>query len=408
MHTNLEKRFVLEGLKLGHRTDGRRLHEQRPLNFEFGTKDGHCVVRLGNSVACACITGTLERPLGGRPSEGSVTYRVKNVAKRGSKQRDVDIMMERFLDRSFKESKAIDLESLCVQAGRLVWHIQVNLTVMSDDGNVLDLLGYAALGACRVFKRPDVTIDRSAPGGVIVHPVDTKEGIPLTLHHFPVTTTFACCVFDEDNDDDHAIFIDPTDLEQATSHGLLMISVTPQGEVCAVQKADGCGMSTSNIIWCMRMGMDVAKNACHTLDTALKKHSVDRVAARVVRKRETGDVLVHRMTDSHSVPMDLESLPDSVQEAVRASKEPMVSLTEEDLLELDKHKAALEQKQHAREGHKEGGEIQENTSEWKQRRYAQNKPDSQDQVYLKASESIAKDAGDLSDDQGLAGALKKP
>lgn len=404
MQTNLEKCFVLQGLKLGHRIDGRGLHEQRPLEFEFGTKDGHCIARLGETVACACVTGTLERPLRGRPSEGSVSCRVKTAAKRGSKQRDVDIMMERFLERSLKESKAIDLESLCVQSGRFVWHIQLNLTVMSDDGNVLDVLGYAALGGLRVFKRPDVTVDRSAPGGLTIHSLETREGIPLTFHHIPVTSTFASYVFEED--DQQIVLLDPAELEQVTSHGLVMISVTPQGEVCAVQKADGCGMSRSDILWCMRMGMNVAKNACQKLDDALKKHAVDRVASRVVRKTET-ECMVHRVGIPTAVSLD--RLPENVKHALEESRQPMIE--DEDHLDAA---IAEQEEQEEEDGEDDGQEQQQHDmplmdapSGWKQRRYSKSAKPQDNDIYIRASESVAKQAGD-SEQQDLQGALKKP
>ena len=394
MQTNLEKRFTLQGLKLGHRTDGRSLHEQRPLQFEFGTKDGHCVVRLGETVACACITGTLERPLGGRPNEGSVACRVHNAARRGSKQRDVDVMMERFVERSLKESKAIDMESLCVQAGRFVWHVQVSLTVMSDDGNVLDALGYAALGALRVFRRPDVTIDRSAPGGLRIHSLDEKEGIPLTLHHFPVISTFASYVFEED--ETQVIVLDPTELEQLTSHGVVMMSVTPQGEICAVQKADGCGMSRSDILWCMRMGMNIAKNACQVLDHALKKHAVDRVASRVVRKQ---DVVVRHMGGS-TPPVGVESLPQKVKDALEASKDPILA---DDFVDPPAQEPQPHQQQQEKEECVEETQVDENVSGWKQRRYSEKDP--QADVFIRASEAVAKEGGE--NDQDLTGAFKK-
>lgn len=413
MHvTNVEKCFVLEGLNQGYRTDGRALHVQRSIEFEFGTKDEYCVARLGDSVACACITGTLERPQGGRPSEGTVTYRVKNASKKGSKQHDIDSMMERFLERSLKESKAVDLESLCVQAGRLVWHIQVSLTIMSDDGNVLDVLSYAALGALRVFKRCDVSLDRSVPGGVKIHTLETKEGIPLTLHHFPITSTFAC--FSLGEDERQVFILDPTELEQLTSHGLLVISMTPQGDVCAVQKADGCGMSRSDVLWCMRMGMDAAKNVCQLLDISLQKHSIDRVAARIVRKRNHGeenDTVIRQIGSSFQASAgDFESLPDAVKDALKASQDPMLSDDEcnDQIAHTDGKGPITEEKSSIQQqrSHPEV-EDEENPSGWKERRYA--KPDHHpisDDIYRQASQSVSKQAGHDADDGSLEGAFK--
>eukprot|EP00889_Picochlorum_renovo_P006284 jgi/Picre1/33314/NNA_008638.t1 len=279
MANNLEKEFVLEGLKLRHRTDGRGLFACRPLEFEFGTKDAYCIARLGGSVAYASVIAELDQPMGGRPSEGTIKF-------------NVDIARAQFIERSFRESKAIDLESLCVQAGRRVWHLQVDLKILNDDGNIPDVLGYAALGVLRVYRRPDVSIDSSVPGGLVVHSLDDREGVPLTLHHFPVCLTFAS--FDEGD----VIVVDPSSLEESTCDGRLTISVTPQGELCA-RELSGIGKG-------------------------FETHAVARVASRV--RRTAGQDSPKRVGFSSGrgpAPMNVESLDPRVRDAMHAADEPI-------------------------------------------------------------------------------------
>ena len=292
--------------------DGRGVFACRPLTFSFGTKDGHCVARLGDSVACACVSVSLEQPYKGRPSEGVVSCHVKDIKARGSKgQRAgwVDhhtrmVELGRFLERSFKESKAIDLESLCVQSGRRVWHVQVDVTLLNDDGNALDVLGYAMLGALRVYKRPEVTLDP-----LMIHSLEDREGVPFTLHHFPVALTFASV------GDGGVTVLDPNALEEAVADGFFTVSITPQGDVCAVQKTHGDGVEIEEVMRCMRVGMEVARKACGILDEALKAHDVARVAARVRRTRIDGDVVVavgssggdHHVNDDERVRMALDA-----------------------------------------------------------------------------------------------------
>ncbi|KAI8106870.1 hypothetical protein M9434_001524 [Picochlorum sp. BPE23] len=327
MANNLEKEFVLEGLKLRHRTDGRGLFACRPLEFEFGTKDAYCIARLGGSVAYASVIAELDQPMGGRPSEGTIKFNVdiaraqySTLFKNKDPVRVNHYMIElgRFIERSFRESKAIDLESLCVQAGRRVWHLQVDLKILNDDGNIPDVLGYAALGVLRVYRRPDVSIDSSVPGGLVVHSLDDREGVPLTLHHFPVCLTFAS--FDEGD----VIVVDPSSLEESTCDGRLTISVTPQGELCAVQKAQGYGMSQTDVMQCIQAGIELAESSCRVLEKALKSHAVARVASRV--RRTAGQDSPKRVgfsSESGPAPMNIESLDPSVRDAMHAADEPI-------------------------------------------------------------------------------------
>ena len=327
-NNNLNAAFVLDGItSLGYRIDGRAFGARRPLSFEFGHKDSHVVVHLGKTVVCACVAARIEQPMGSRSNEGSLRCVVRDSTllsgrKQAGEQREVLLMYERFLDRSFKESKAVDLESLCIQSGKYAWYIELQLTVMSDDGNVLDALGYAALAALRVFKRPDVEISKGRGMGLKVYSIEEKEGVTMTLHHFPVAVTFAL-FRKEDGDTGReeepssatSLVVDPTDVEEVTSSGSMAISITPQGELCAVQKADGCGMGMSEVFGCMRRGMELAREGCDALEDALKKHEIDRVAARV--KRHDGDVTVARMDVSQ--PVDA-PLPEDVRRAIDASR----------------------------------------------------------------------------------------
>lgn len=276
----------------------------------------------------------LDQPMGGRPSEGTIKFNVDIARAQYSKLfKNKDpvrvnhymIELGRFIERSFRESKAIDLESLCVQAGRRVWHLQVDLKILNDDGNIPDVLGYAALGVLRVYRRPDVSIDSSVPGGLVVHSLDDREGVPLTLHHFPVCLTFAS--FDEGD----VIVVDPSSLEESTCDGRLTISVTPQGELCAVQKAQGYGMSQADVMQCIQAGIELAESACRVLEKALKAHAVARVASRV--RRTAGQDSPKRVEFSSGngpAAMNIESLDASVKDAMDAADEPIEEEDDDD------------------------------------------------------------------------------
>jgi hypothetical protein len=75
-----------------------------------------------------------------------------------------------------------------------VWRIQLDITVLDAEGNVTDAAFLCALTALMAFKRPEVTVEAGEDGlqsRVVVHPVEEREAIPLSLHQAPMAITFA-------------------------------------------------------------------------------------------------------------------------------------------------------------------------------------------------------------------------
>lgn len=124
-----------QAIRSDHRVDGRRAFEHRPLQFQFASDDSSCIVRLGRTMAMATVSASLDAPYADRHSEGSVTFDVQPTAMAqgfgpDSQRRNEDaVELSRLVERGLKESRAVDLEALCVQPGRKVWHLQVDVRV---------------------------------------------------------------------------------------------------------------------------------------------------------------------------------------------------------------------------------------------------------------------------------------
>lgn len=237
-------------------------------------------MRLGRTIATATVTATLEPPYADRQSEGSIRFNIAPPPMASldfARPSDDSIEMGRLIERGLRESRAVDVEALCVQAGRRVWHLNVDIRLVDACGNAVDAVGLAALGALCCFRRPDVTIDPDAPGGVIVHPVTEREPLPLTLHHLPLPVTFA---FFEEGD---LLVVDPLAQEEATASGRFTVTTNPYGEVCAAQKARGVGVSPSQLMRCIRIATEKVKELTGLMRKALDAHETARVAARVKR-----------------------------------------------------------------------------------------------------------------------------
>lgn len=69
------------------------------------------------------------------------------------------VQLSRLLDRSIRESDAIDTESLCIISGERVWLISCDVRVLDySGGNVVDTALFAAISALKAFKKPEISI----------------------------------------------------------------------------------------------------------------------------------------------------------------------------------------------------------------------------------------------------------
>ena len=77
----------------------------------------------------------------------------------GASGNDEDVTeVSRLLERLLKESRCLDMESLCIVAEESVWCVRLDIHVLNHGGNVADVAGIAGLAALSHFKRPDATV----------------------------------------------------------------------------------------------------------------------------------------------------------------------------------------------------------------------------------------------------------
>ena len=87
-----------------------------------------------------------------------------------SDQRLLATKIGRVMERAVREGNALDTEALCVQSGKWVWRLNVDVTVLDDSGNVLDGSLLAAVAALRHFRLPEVAHVDETP--IVLHSDD--------------------------------------------------------------------------------------------------------------------------------------------------------------------------------------------------------------------------------------------
>ncbi|KAI3429482.1 hypothetical protein D9Q98_005573 [Chlorella vulgaris] len=280
--SNNEREFILKALKEGQRIDGRTPFELRTLRLQFALDDSSCTVLLGRTRVMAVVTASLEAPFADRHNEGSLRFNVEyspmaSPAFEPGKPGEAAIEVARLVERGLRESRAVDLEALVVLAGRKVWHLRVDVHVLDHQGALVDACGLAALAALMAFRRPNVTVGGDDGQTVIVHPRELREPVPLSLHHLPLPITFAAFEGGE------LLAVDPSLKEEAAAAGSFTVVQNAFGELCALQKIDGCGLTPPQLLRCIRLATQKVEERTGEIRKALAAHDVARVQARVRR-----------------------------------------------------------------------------------------------------------------------------
>jgi exosome complex component RRP42 len=127
------------------------------------------------------------------------------------------------VDRGIRESKAIDVEKLCISPGKKVFVIFVDIYVLNHDGNLIDASALAALAALLNTKMFNYEIEE---GEVKIKPGYTS--LPLRKH--PIAVTLA-----KINDN---LVVDPWLEEEQIMDARITITVDDDGNICALQKGE--------------------------------------------------------------------------------------------------------------------------------------------------------------------------
>ena len=193
--SNNETLFMRKCLQEGLRIDGRRLNSFREVKIDFGLDPGSVEVCLGQTRVYATISCELGTPNPSRPNEGIIEFNLTFPNYLKKKQDESDEIVT-IIEKSIKQSNAIDLESLCVLSSEQVWVFSVNISVIQIDGNVIDCANLAVMCALKHHRRPDVTVIGNQ---VTVYSMLDRHPVPLSVHHLPICVTLAQIIIDPEN-----------------------------------------------------------------------------------------------------------------------------------------------------------------------------------------------------------------
>ena len=233
----VKQKQITELVEKGKRLDGRGLTDHREIKVEqevIERAEGSARVLLGKTEIMVGVKIEIGRPFADTPDKGVLTVNAELVPLASPSfepgpPKENAIELARIVDRGIRESKAIDVEKLCIEPGKKVFVIFVDVYVLNHDGNLIDASALAALAALLNAKMFNYEIEEDE--------VKIKPGhMPLPVGKHPIAVTFAK-ISDK-------LIVDPHLEEELVMDTRLTMTIDDDGNICAIQKGGGSGCLT--------------------------------------------------------------------------------------------------------------------------------------------------------------------
>ena len=169
----------------GQRIDGRGQWDSREIVLETDclyNAEGSAKVTWGGTIVYAGVKFEVREPWPDRPTQGSLMCGaelrpVAGIKYEAGPPSAESIELGRVVDRGIRESGCIDMDSLCIIPGEKVLGVMIDIHVLSDQGNIFDAAGLAAITALRTAIVP-------------AERFDIGEDYPLSVSKTPTMCTF--------------------------------------------------------------------------------------------------------------------------------------------------------------------------------------------------------------------------
>lgn len=238
--TRVRLKQISQHIENGKRLDERGLHDYRPIKIEQGIiekAEGSARVYIGKTEVLVGVKVETGEPFPDTPNEGVQTVNAELVPLASpdfepGPPDENSIELARIVDRGLRESHAIDTGKLCIEAGKKVFVVFVDVYVLNHDGNLIDASALAALAALMNTKIPNEHKNGE---------LKVKQGftqLPMKSH--PITVTIVKI--------NNQLVIDPQLEEEKVMDSRISIAVNEQGNICAVQKGGSSYFTPQQIL----------------------------------------------------------------------------------------------------------------------------------------------------------------
>lgn len=222
--SEIRKDYLYNLLLKGERADGRAFDQYREFSVQKNIiikAEGSALVKLGSSQVLVGVKMQPGEPFPDAPNRGVIITNAELVPLASptfepGPPNEVGIELARVVDRGVRESKAVDLEALCITPGKQVWIIFIDVHILDDCGNILDASSIGAIAALLTTKVP---ASKFGLGDDYQLPV---KDIPIAITAIEFGDVL---MFDPDSD------------EESTANTKLTVITTADGSICGMQKS---------------------------------------------------------------------------------------------------------------------------------------------------------------------------
>ncbi|MEM1938769.1 MAG: exosome complex protein Rrp42 [Acidilobaceae archaeon] len=248
----------------GLREDGRSIHSPRNIEIKVGVLDkaeGSALVKLGNTQVLIGVKLDIGAPFKDTPNQGVLIVHAENVPlaspifEPGPPDENA-IELARVIDRSIREVKAVDLESLVIRPGDKVWNLWIDIYVLDHDGNLYDASMLASMAALMATYIPDY---EELESGEIIVKKEVKSQ-KLKINHKVVTVTVAKI--------GNYLVVDPNFEEEVISDYRLVLSFDENLRIVGAQKTGSGGMRLEEFKEAVRISKNTAQLYFKALEQA--------------------------------------------------------------------------------------------------------------------------------------------
>jgi len=239
MHKDLRE-YIIQLFGKGHRLDGRSpLDYRKPIELKVGiipTAEGSAQVKIGDTEVIAGVKMELGTPYPDTPDQGGIIIGAEllplsNPDFEAGPPQIQSIELARLVDRGIRESEAIDVKELCIEPGKKVWNIIVDICTINDAGNLLDASALATIAAIMNTRFPKYEND------VIDYKVKTDAKInvkekPITVTIYKVGDFF---------------FVNPDTDEEKVYDARLTVTTLSNDSLCSLQKGGNYPLTVEDI-----------------------------------------------------------------------------------------------------------------------------------------------------------------
>jgi len=252
---------IRQYLTEGKRFDGRKLDEFRKLEIEFGVSnkaEGSARVKLGETEVIVGVKMDVGTPYPDSPDKGNLMVTAE-LLPLSSPRIDLGppkfeaIEIGRVVDRGLRESHFIEFDKLCMEEGKKVWTIYVDIYTINDDGNLLDAAGIGAIAALKVAEIPkyDKENEKVLFGESSGKKVPLSKEIPISITAYKIG---------------NEVVVDPTREEQDAAETKITTGIT-NGIIASMQK----GESEDIDLETFEKMIDLSEKTWHDLNKKIEK-----------------------------------------------------------------------------------------------------------------------------------------